>query len=63
MRAQETDAHVLEARRILLADIRECLKMTPREQAEAAYCAGGPSIEELEERITARRLADGFLGS
>jgi hypothetical protein len=29
--------------------------MTPREQAEAAYTPGGPTVEELEQRIRADR--------
>lgn len=29
--------------------------MTPREAAEAAYCPGGPSLDELEHRIRADR--------
>lgn len=30
---------------------------SPREAAEASHYAGGPSVEELEERITAARAA------
>lgn len=30
-------------------------QMTPREQAEAAYTPTGPSVNELEDRIRARR--------
>lgn len=32
-----------------------CAQLTPREQAEQAYHPGGPSVEELEDRIRARR--------
>lgn len=32
-----------------------CALMTPREQAEAAYHPGGPSVEELEDEIRADR--------
>lgn len=28
---------------------------TPRQAAEAAYVTGGPSVEEIEDRIRARR--------
>ncbi len=30
-------------------------QMTPREQAEAAYTPTGPPVDELEDRIRARR--------
>lgn len=40
----------------LLVETRHaCAQMTPREQAEAAYTPTGPSVEELEARIRARR--------
>ena len=32
-----------------------CAQMTPREQAEAAYTPTGPPVDELEDRIRARR--------
>jgi len=35
--------------------ILTCEQMTPREQAEAAYVPDGPSVDELEDRIRARR--------
>ena len=35
--------------------VRTCEQMTPREQAEAAAHPGGPSVDELEDRIRARR--------
>jgi hypothetical protein len=35
--------------------IRTCAQMTPREQAEAAHVPDGPSVDELEDRIRARR--------
>ncbi|HSX68773.1 hypothetical protein [Nocardioides sp.] len=39
-----------------LAEARAlCAAMTPREQAEAAYQPGGPSVEEIEDRIRERR--------
>jgi hypothetical protein len=44
-----------EARRIFSASIHESRKLTPRAQAEAAHRAGGPSVDELEARIIAKR--------
>jgi hypothetical protein len=39
-----------------LADLRAtCTRMTPREQAEAAWTPTGPPVEVLEDRIRARR--------
>ena len=40
---------------VLAASDAAIARMTPREQAEAAYTPGGPSVDELEERIRARR--------
>lgn len=39
---------------ILQADLEAQLARSPREAAERAHCAGGPSIDELEQRIIAR---------
>lgn len=40
----------------VLALVRaELADLTPREQAEAAYTPTGPSVDELEDRIRARR--------
>ncbi|MFF4738804.1 hypothetical protein ACFY2W_23405 [Streptomyces sp. NPDC001262] len=40
----------------LVYDAAVCARMTPREQAEAAYRPWvGPSVDELEQRIRARR--------
>ena len=49
------DAHMAEARRILTAGLREARKLTPRAPAEAAHRAGGPSVDELEQRVIAAR--------
>lgn len=35
--------------------IATCEQMTPREQAEAAWRPGGPTVDELEDRIRIRR--------
>lgn len=37
--------------------IAELDEMTPRQAAEAAQRPGGPSVDELEARIRARRAA------
>jgi hypothetical protein len=50
------DEYEMDARRILLTGLDEALKLTPREQAEAAHCAGGPSVDELEQMVIASRL-------
>jgi hypothetical protein len=42
------------ARTLAIAD-REARRLTPREQAEGAYYAGGPSVDELEQRTIAWR--------
>ena len=47
------------ARQVILIGRRDLLRMTPREQAVAAHCEGGPSVDDLERRITAQRIADG----
>jgi hypothetical protein len=49
------------ARQVILVGRRDLLRMTPREQAIAAHCAGGPSVDDLERRITEQRIADGTL--
>ena len=50
------------ARQVIVIGRRDLLRMTPREQAIAAHCAGGPSVDELERRIIDYRRADGTLG-
>lgn len=49
------DPHMAEARRILTVGLREARKLTPRQQAEAAHRAGGPSVDELEQRVVTAR--------
>ncbi len=48
------------ARRILSNGLRDALQLTPREQAEAAHWAGGPSVDELEAKVIAFRLKMGI---
>lgn len=43
---------------VLAAARAEQDNRTPRQAAEAAYVPGGPSVEELERRITARRRGE-----
>jgi len=46
---------IREAGEVLaMADVAMA-QMTPREQAEAAYTPTGPPVDELEDRIRARR--------
>ena len=47
--------HMAEARQILSRSLQDARALTPRAQAEAAHHAGGPSVDELERRIVARR--------
>lgn len=46
---------VAAAGAIYAAALAEQDEQTPREAAEAAYLPGGPSIDELENRVRARR--------
>jgi hypothetical protein len=46
---------IAEAGRILAAGCARQAALSPREAAEEAYRPGGPSVDELERRITARR--------
>lgn len=46
---------VERAAAIFQASLIRQLNRPVTEAARAAYCAGGPSIEELERRITALR--------
>lgn len=48
-RAIESAARIFATGRDLAA------RMSPREAAEAAHYAGGPSVDELEARIVERR--------
>lgn len=43
--------------RIAWASLHEAGKLTPREHAEAAHRAGGPSVDELERMIIDSRAA------
>lgn len=46
---------IRQAGEVLAAARVAAAQMTPRELAEAAWTPGGPSVEELEERIRAER--------
>lgn len=46
------DEAINHAGRTLAEGIRRMQEGTPREAAERAYTPGGPSIDELEARIT-----------
>ena len=46
---------IAAAGRVLADGIAEQLSRTPNEAAEAAYVPGGPSVDELEDRIRAQR--------
>jgi hypothetical protein len=48
-------AAVQRAGQILASARAAAERMTPREQAEAAYTPTGPSVDELERRIRRRR--------
>ncbi|MEX2984553.1 hypothetical protein [Streptomyces sp. C36] len=59
-RATRRRAAVSAAAAALVRDAAVCARMTPREQAEAAYRPWiGPSVDELEQRIRARRARHG----
>lgn len=45
------------ARRSFWAGMREASKLTPRQQAESAHYAGGPSIDAIEAHIIQARAA------
>lgn len=49
------DEAIDAAGKTFAAGRRQAAAMTPREQAEAAYTPTGPSVDELEDRIRARR--------
>lgn len=44
-----------QAVEILARGAAKAALMSPREAAESAHYPGGPSVDELEARITARR--------
>lgn len=46
---------IRRAGEVLATAIAATERMTPREQAEAAYTPTGPSVDVLEDRIRARR--------
>lgn len=46
---------IVAARKAFANALATCAEMTPREQAEAAYTPTGPPVDELEDRIRARR--------
>lgn len=51
-----TERECLEDAAHFLAESRAiCAGMSPREQAEAAYQPGGPSVDEIEDRIRIKR--------
>jgi hypothetical protein len=51
-----THAQSIErAAAVIASGLQTCAQMTPREQAEAAHTPDGPSVDELEDRIRARR--------
>lgn len=49
--------HIQAAGRIWAAACARQAALSPREAAQEAYRPGGPSVDELEARITARRAA------
>ena len=53
--ARTRDEAITNAARVYSHMRATCAQMTPREQAEAAYAVGGPSVDELEDRIRIRR--------
>lgn len=56
MTAARTREQAIERAAAAFANtLATCAQMTPREQAEAAYHPGGPSIEDLEDEIRADR--------
>lgn len=52
---ESSNIHIEQARRVFWAGMREARKLTPREQAEAAHYAGGPSVDALEVLIRVYR--------
>lgn len=48
-------AHVIQA-----GLHQACTTMSAAEHARAAHCAGGPSLDELEQMITEYRLSEGY---
>lgn len=48
---------VAAASRVFGVGLAVARTLSPREAAEKSYYAGGPSVDELEERITAARAA------
>jgi hypothetical protein len=57
------DEAITAAGRELALARRDLLERSPRESAEAAYVSGGPSVEELEKRITRLLYGDGVARS
>lgn len=55
MNGAPSDKAVMEAAEVLVTAREAIARMTPREQAEAAYTPTGPSVDELEDRIRAER--------
>jgi hypothetical protein len=54
-RAMTVRAHAIAAAgRILALARRDLLEYSPRESAQAAHVPGGPSVDDLEQRIIAR---------
>ena len=51
------DERLAAAGRIWAAGCARQAALSPREAAEEAYVPGGPSVDELERRIAARREA------
>jgi hypothetical protein len=49
------DECIAAAGRALAEALQERDALTPRQAAEAAWRPGGPSVDELEQRIAARR--------
>jgi hypothetical protein len=51
----EADEAIRNAARVFAAGWDRAARMSPREAAEAAHYAGGPSVDDLEARISACR--------
>jgi len=49
------DEAITAAGRSLAASLQRLSAMTPRQVAEQAHRPGGPSVDEIERRIRARR--------
>jgi hypothetical protein len=60
-RPNESLLNAAEARRILSNNLRDSLRLTPRQQAEAAHWAGGPSVNELEVKVIEYRRRIGYV--